>query len=338
MKRIKALTVTFFVLVFAFVVVQAESLNSLSFSATSGKVSASGGTYTLTDFTSHATMSANISDMVKKILGENGGSITVSCRISVTNVEGQGHLITMSLSGTGESYSKLATNNTEFSCTANISADKLDSTINLVFSNIDPEKISEISIRNVTITGKPVENTPSPSPSVSPSDDPEVTPSPTATQPPTASPSSATPDPTAKATPKPTIAYEPTKDTWDDSNKVTNAPPTPPVDIGDIELATSVAESTSEPDQSGGMTSGSSINKGLIILFVVLLVLLGGDIAAIFIRKRYAPAALSAGATSVHRNIKDENETDFSDHVEGNTYDYDLQEQDSSFDDSSEKQ
>ena len=110
---------------------------------------------------------------------------------------------------------------------------------------------------------------------------------------------------------------------------MTDAPPTPAIDIGDIgELATPVAEITPEPQEGDTMPSGNQINKGLIILFAVLLVLLGADIAAIFIRKRYAPAALSAGADSVHRSIKEEDYEEFFEEEEEHTYDYDIGEED----------
>lgn len=331
MKKFRTAAIVFFMLFFTVVSVQAEVLNSLKFTANSGTVSSSGGTYTLTDFTERATMQADISDAVRKAVGENGGSVTVSCRVSVKLVNGSGQNITMSLSGTGSSSSTLVTENTLLSCTAKISAEQLDRTVNLVFTNIDPEKISQISIRAITITGEPAEATPTVSPT--PTGGTEATPTPTPTEVPTPSASStapATPDPTAKATPRPTTAYESTHDTWTD-NKVTNAPPTPAIDIGDIgELATPVAEITPEPQEGDTMPSGNQINKGLIILFAVLLVLLGADIAAIFIRKRYAPAALSAGADSVHRSIKEEDYEEFFEEEEEHTYDYDIGEEEDS--------
>lgn len=334
MKKFRTAAIVLFMLLFTVVSVQAEVLNSLKFDANSGTVSSAGGTYTLTGFTERATMQADISDAVKKAVGENGGSVTVTCRVSVKNIEGSGlhgQNITMSLSGTGSSGSTLVTENTALSCTAKISAEQLDRTINLVFTNIDPAKISEISIRAVNITGEPAEATPTVSPS--PTGGTENTPTPTPTEEPTPSASStapATPDPTAKATPRPTTAYEPTHDTWTD-NKVTNAPPTPAIDIGDIgALATSVPEITPDPQEGNTMPSGNKISKGLMILFAVLLILLAADIAAIFIRKRYAPAALSAGAASVHRSIKEEDYEELPGEEGEHTYDYDIREEDSS--------
>ena len=111
MKKFRTVAIVLFMLFFTVVSVQAEVLNSLKFTANSGTVS-SGGTYTLTDFTERATMQADISDAVRKAVGENGGSVTVSCRVSVKLVNGSGQNITMSLSGTGSSSSTLVTENT----------------------------------------------------------------------------------------------------------------------------------------------------------------------------------------------------------------------------------
>ena len=332
MKKFRTAAIVLLMLLFTAVVgVQAEILNSLNFTASSGTVSSAGGTYTLTGFEQQTTMSADISDAVKKIVGENGGSVTVTCRVSVKLVKGNGQNITMSLSGTGQSSSTLVTENTTLSCTAKISAEQLDHTVNLVFTNIDPERISQISISAVNITGKPAEATPTvtPTPTGGTENTPTSTPVETETPVPSASSTAPlTPDPTAKATPKPTTAYEPTHDTWTD-NKVTNAPPTPAIDIGDIgELATPVAEITPEPQDGDTMPSGNRISRGLIILFAVLLVLLASDIAAIFIRKRYAPAVLSAGVDSVHRNIKEEDYEELSGEGEEHIYDYDIREDD----------
>ena len=74
MKKFRTVAIVLFMLFFTVVSVQAEVLNSLKFTANSGTVSSSGGTYTLTDFTERATMQADISDAVRKAVGENGGS------------------------------------------------------------------------------------------------------------------------------------------------------------------------------------------------------------------------------------------------------------------------
>ena len=113
----------------------------------------------------------------------------------------------------------------------------------------------------------PEGETPSPSPSATPDGTPDVSPSPTpisgVTQPPP----------------------EKTKDPYNNSGKVTNAPPTIPPDvqdeIEDIELATTA------PQENIGQKKGMNSKSMLIILFAVLIALLILDIVAIYLRNGY---------------------------------------------------
>lgn len=330
MKKLKtaalAVCMLFAVLVLS---IQAAPLNNLNFTATGGEATSSGGTYTLTAKEGSASMRADISKEVKALLGETGGTLAIRCQVSVTGNE-EACSVDMTCAGItqNEDFSQNGGSKNISLSKIKISAeDAAESSFSLSFKGSGLSEGSKITVRSIELTGTPAEVTPSPS--SSPSDGGESTPTPTAT--PTVSPTPShtapsTPNPTAQPTKKPGVSYEPTKDTWTNNGKVTNAPPTPPVDIGNIDdISTPVAESTPEPQNNSGMTSGSSINKGLIILFSVLILLLGADIAAIFIRKRYAPASLSSGALSVHRNIH----SDSSDEVPTDAeYDYDLEDED----------
>lgn len=144
----------------------------------------------------------------------------------------------------------------------------------------------------------PEGETPSPSPTATIEGTPDVSPSPT---------------PTSGVTQPPP---EKTKDPYNNSGKVTNAPPTIPPDvqedIEDMELATPA------PQENVGQKKGMNAKTMLIILFAVLIVLLILDIIAIYLRNGY----VQSKKASFTRKAKDY--YDFVDNEDTSPNEFDL--------------
>lgn len=117
---------------------------------------------------------------------------------------------------------------------------------------------------------------------------------------------------TPKPTKKPSIVSEPTKDLYDSSNRVTNAPPTmaPDVALPD-ELATPVpeGETPAANENSGGSLLSDDPSAGLMILFAILLLLLALDVAVILWRKNLGFSGLLNGGIA-HRHVEDSMRSD----------------------------
>ncbi len=263
----------------------------------------------------------NIASIARSILGAGGGKLNVSLSVTPTyKPEEDGKITyTIALDNNGSSG--------EFTLTAD---DVARSGLSLVITilNVDASKLESIRVSNISITGTP-NATPTPTETTSATPD-EESPSPTASA--SASPSSSTgatdkPTATPQATKKPSSGSEPTKDTYNDKNKVTNPPPTivDNVDISDIDLSTPVPEpETPAPDDTSFSNKVSNDPSfGLIILFVVLLLLLAADITVIILRKKLGFSGLINGGVARRRvrddlvDIPDETEFDtFTDETE----------------------
>ncbi len=299
--------------IFAFITALVLAVTVFSFSVGAASLSPSEFTVSGASFNGNVATAENISSgtirlekniasIARSLLGTAGGVLDISLSVDPTYKQDEGGNVsyTIALDNNGSSG--------EFTLTED---DMSRSGLSLVITvtNVDASKLESLRVSNISITGTPnATPTPSPSPSPTPEDE-DPSPSASASASPSASAGTAnSPTPTATSKPNSGSKTEPTNDTYNDRNKVTNPPPTivGDVDISDIDLATPVPEpATPTPDASFSDKVSNDPALGLIILFAVLLLLLAADIVAIIWRKKLGFSGLINGGVA-RRRVRDD--------------------------------
>lgn len=255
----------------------ASALNISAVNPASVKFTATGATGDGKTWVANAqsvTLSADITEFLNEDTKNYGGKVTVTVEASALDKEGSTVDFSQKISVNGN-----AGGGTTKTVTVE-KGDKVELSVTFTVGTIDGEdKTWGLTLKEVDVE---CSSNATPEPSETP------TPTPTATDGADTPTPTLTPTPTAVPTKKPTVTAEPTKDPYTGENRVTNAPPTldPNIDVGEI----ATMQPTEEPTETDSTGTASRVNNdptfGFIVLFSVLIVLLGADIAAIIWRKK----------------------------------------------------
>ncbi len=301
-----------------------------NFSPTNANIDSDGNISSIAQNRS-VVLKQNIKSDVKQVLGGANGTVTFSFELESAD----NSALTTSIYFFNANETAVFANTITKEITAQQQESDIMVTITIGINSTADLANLNLKIKNITLSGTPdatpsptptqsAGTSPSPTPSGSPDGD-EASPSVSPSGSPSASPSATAEAPTPSPTPTkiPGIIYEPTKDPYIDNN-VTNPPPTldPSININPDELATPVPEDPSSPsiEDVPQKDFSNDSETGLIILFTVLFVLLGIDIAAIIWRKKMGYDNIVNGGIS-RRKVRDDL-YDYPDD-DGTRYDFD---------------